>query len=134
MNPVDFLKTIYLGDRYCTKFIIDDKSRNIELHINCISRVRDLSGHWNYYNDENIDNGIIMFEDYDNFDTQPQGLIPNEEICDIAVQSILDKKYKFVISACNINEEANCKYIMISFEARRVCLIDPLKPDLKILI
>ena len=48
MNAIDFLKTVYFGDRYCTKLLLDSTNNKVELHINQISRIRDKSGEWNY--------------------------------------------------------------------------------------
>lgn len=61
MNAIDFLKTLYFGDRYCTKFLLDSTNNKVELHVNQISRIRDKSGEWNYYTDEDIENGVLVF-------------------------------------------------------------------------
>lgn len=40
MNTIDFLKTLYFGDRYCVDFNIDNKKKEIRMRVNCISRTR----------------------------------------------------------------------------------------------
>lgn len=49
MNPIDFIKTLYFGDRGLTKILLDLCENKRELHIDCISRVRDKSGEWKFY-------------------------------------------------------------------------------------
>jgi hypothetical protein len=54
MKPEEFVKTIYLGDRACKKIVIDGWDELLKIQVNEISRIRDVSGQWNYYNDENM--------------------------------------------------------------------------------
>ena len=75
-----FLNSIYLGDRFCEG--IDIKDRQIRLQINCISRVRDGSGEWNYYSDEDIEHGCLVFDEVVDFGWD-NGLCINDEIYDI---------------------------------------------------
>ena len=62
MNSSDFIKTIYLGDRACKGVVIDGWNSLVKIHIDNISRIRSLSGNWELYTDEDIENGFIVFE------------------------------------------------------------------------
>lgn len=50
-DPEVFLKTIYLGDGGCKGLLLYSGDRRLRILIDCISRVRDPSGLWNYYSD-----------------------------------------------------------------------------------
>ena len=63
MLASEFLKTIYLGDRACKSVTIGGWGNRIVIQVDEISRVRDPSGQWNYYNDENIANGLLVFSE-----------------------------------------------------------------------
>ena len=63
MNPIEFLKTLYFGDRFCTKIVIDGCNNKFEFHVDAISRTRDATGQWNYYFDEDVENGIVVVSD-----------------------------------------------------------------------
>ena len=52
MTPIEFVKTIYLGDRGCESVLVDALNNTVKLKIDCISRVRSPTGFWSYYNDE----------------------------------------------------------------------------------
>ena len=131
INAVEFLKTIYLGDRYCTKMIFDGINNVVEVHINCISRVRDVSGYWNYYNDENIENGVIVISGIQKIVYDKNGLIPNDEIS-IQAQPTNNGNYEFLLEACYVDKEAQSHDVTISVFAEDVYLIDPTNPVEKI--
>ena len=65
MKPMEFLKTVYLGDRCCTGISWDPRTKEIRLFINKISRVRDPSGNWEYYTDEDIDDRITRMRSFE---------------------------------------------------------------------
>ncbi len=132
MDAIDFLKTLYFGDRYCTRIILDGLKDNFELHINCISRVRDISGQWNFYNDENIENGIVVISGVKKIIFDESGLLPNDSIYNIYANKIDDKLYEFTIEANHGDEKLISHDLTIKVVGESVYLVDPKDPDKKI--
>jgi hypothetical protein len=71
MTPAEFLKTVYLGDRSCKGINIISCDKRIEIHVDCISRVRASSGLWDFYTDEDIVDGKIVFVGVERFSLTP---------------------------------------------------------------
>lgn len=132
MNAIDFLKTIYFGDRFCTKLVIDNLNAQFELHINQISRIRDKSGLWNFYTDEDIKNGILVIERIKKIFFDTSGFIPNDQIYDVYANEIDRDTYEFIIETSHIDEKAQTHNVTIKVLGQAVCLIDPKKPNVKI--
>ena len=88
MNPIDFLKTIYLGDRGCTKIVIDNDHSIIKFQIDLISRIRSQSGYWEYYQDENLEEGCIVISSIESFTMNSKGLLPNDCIKSLEAKKI----------------------------------------------
>lgn len=75
-----FLKTIYLGDRACQGYALESWKEVFRIYINEISRIRSSTGHWEYYNDENIAGGAIVFAGVQSVKFSPTGPIPNDYV------------------------------------------------------
>lgn len=134
MNPINFLETLYLGDRYCTKMIINSQGNLLEVHVNLISRVRDVSGEWNFYTDEDIENGIIVFFGLREIHFDQSGLIPNDELYNIKATKFSENVYEFIIETSNVSKNALTTDLMIKVLAEGVYLLDPNNPEKKIII
>ena len=80
MTPPDLLRTIYLGDRACKRILLDGWNDRVAVQVNTISRVRDPSGHWNFYISEDIDEGWIVFSGVRAVRFDPSGPLPNDYI------------------------------------------------------
>jgi hypothetical protein len=80
MNPVDFMKTVYLGDRGIKGYMIDSWNQIARLHITEISRVRSSDGQWHFYNEENLIDGRIVFEHIASFTIDPPGAVLDDFI------------------------------------------------------
>ncbi|KKQ49982.1 MAG: hypothetical protein US69_C0001G0010 [candidate division TM6 bacterium GW2011_GWF2_38_10] len=133
MNTIDFLKTLYLGDRYCTKMVINGIDNNFEIHINCISRIRDILGKWNFYTTEDIENGIIVIDGVKKIIFDQSGLLPNDEIYDIYAKQISHNLYEFTIEASHVDDNSMTHDLTIKVIGESVYLIDPKKPTMKII-
>lgn len=91
MNILEFLKTIYLGDRGCKSILIDGWCDEVKIQIDCISRVRDKT--WNYYRKEDLENGFIVFERVRSISIKPDGVVPNGFINDISAELVNENEY-----------------------------------------
>lgn len=134
MNPKEFVNTIYLGDRFCKRIIIDGYNDQIKIQINMISRIRNNSGNWKYYNDENIEDGMIVFNGTESIIFDPQGYLPNDEIQFVSVDEIEGNgKFIFRISAASCNKYGEYEDVIITIVAREIFLEDPTNPSKKII-
>jgi hypothetical protein len=121
MNPKEFLATVYLGDRGCKKILIDGWSNKLGLQVNCISRIRDDKpmNSWGYYNDEDVDDGWLVFSGLRSVSFTPSGPVPNDEL-EIKDVREVDGDYVFTISAGSGNEKAEITEVIIEFTAESV--------------
>jgi hypothetical protein len=135
-DPRIFVKTIYLGDRYCKSLTIDGPDRRVSLTVDLISRIRDPSGHWNFYDKEDIEDGRIVFEQVTWCSIEPQGFLPSEWIDIVSVEPSADANgyYYFTISlGAAIDPPGYTKELTMKITAARFHLEDPKRPGTKIL-
>jgi hypothetical protein len=145
MTPEELIKTIYLGDRVCDGICIDFCERRIKLQIDCISRVRSPSGQWEYYNDENIDNGYIVLSDVESYAIVPMGFFVNDYIYDFTIKNIehesssktiytfsLETGYTTYITTINGTTTFTIEPMEIEISAREFWLEDPRNPGVRI--
>jgi len=130
MPPNELINSIYLGDRCCKGIYIDFWEEIIKLKIDCISRIRSPSGYWEYYNDENIDDGYIVFSGIESYKINPMGVLANDFIFNYYIknteeQSCGKKIYTFIFEVGYPME--------IEIKARELWLEDPQKPGVKII-
>lgn len=100
MTPIEFTNTIYLGDRSCKAVIVDSWDDIVKLKIDCISRVRSPTG-WNFYNDENLDDGYIVFTSVKKFNWSSNGQLPNcyINILEVKLSEVADYyEFKFIVN------------------------------------
>lgn len=141
MNPKEFLQTIYLGDRGCKSLLIDGWNERVVIQVNQISRIRSSSGKWEFYTDEDIVDGLIVFDVVDSISLQPAGFIPNdlinsievEELCDAAAGDEMEQKVLFKIYIDSVNGEGRHTEVLIQIQASSVHLEDPTRPGLRII-
>lgn len=132
MNPIEFLKTIYFGDRYCTKLVTDSKKKQVELHVNTISRIRDKSGEWNCYFDEDIDNGAVVITGVKKMTFDESGLLPNDQIYDVYASEIGEGIYEFSIETSHVDEKGLTTDLIFRVMGESVYLLDPKQPNIMI--
>lgn len=132
MNVEQFIKSLYLGDRFCTKLIFDGDKNQVELHINLISRVRSESGEWNFYSDEDIENGAIVFAGIKSIDLGDLKMLPNDQLYNIDVKNLSNDLYEFVIETSHVDQDAMTHDLTIRLVAEGAFLMNPLMPEVKI--
>lgn len=132
LGPIEFLKTIYLGERLCTKLVLDNMNNQIEIHLNLISRIRDSSGEWNYYSDEDVEDGIIVLTGVTEIHLDPSGLLPNDQIYDIYVKQDDEQGFEFTIEASHVTKDAVTHDLTIVIKGEGIHIIDPKNPHVKI--
>lgn len=139
MNPIELLQSIYLGDRACKSILIDSWVSEVVLTVDLISRVREPTGHWNFYSDENIVDGRLVFTGVSYFSVVPNGLIPNDLINQMDVRA-LDKvsktdndQYEFLISIDSVDTFGNHTEVEVKIVANGFHLEDPKQPSIEII-
>ena len=136
MNMIDFLKTIYVGDRYVKGFIIDSQQKVVKIQVDSISRVRSEDGLWNFYNDENIDDGLIVFSDVEAISFDPPGFIPNDGINYWDIKKIKREDdqdvYDIELYIGSYYKLGEYNEVKVCIRATRAYLEDPLRPGIEI--
>jgi hypothetical protein len=93
-DPLKFLQTIYLGDRGITCISMDSVRETVKIHIDCISRVRGKN--WNYYTDEDLENGSIVFTGCKTFFWDTNGILPSDFVDIESVEQTAADEYTIV--------------------------------------
>ena len=103
--------------------------KEVKLKINEISRIRDSNGLWNYYNDENIVDGFIVFSNVETFYLEPKGIIPNDEICDWKIIELENGIFEVVFYIGSYNSQGEYNEAVINLHAKEMCLEDVEKKE-----
>lgn len=129
MSPTEFIETIYLGDRAIKKICIDGWGNSVKIEVNEISRIRSADGLWNFYKDEDIENGEIVTLGVQEFSIEPRGVIPNDYIASIACKMVNESTFNLVIEAASVTSDGESRLATVSIVASGLHLIDPKYPD-----
>ena len=132
MLLTDFLRTIYLGDRACKSITIDGSNKCVVIKVDEISRVRSESGNWEFYNDENIVDGLLVFSDVRSVLFDPAGPIPNDYISGLTAEPLHDGHFRFLFSAASVDRSARSTEVLMTIEAKRLHLENPSIPGVAI--
>ena len=136
MNPQQFLKSVYLGDRACKGVMIDSWRKRVAIQVDVISRLKPGTETWDYYNEADIKDGWLVFTEVSTVCFEPAGPLPNDLINDVSVQLVglpgAEPACLFVISIGSVDDSGISTEVHVRIEARGVHLEDPAKPGMEI--
>lgn len=118
----NFLNSLYFGDRFCEKVEISDKK--IVFQINCISKLKSGSTTWNYYSNEDIEHGCLVFDEIKEYHSTSE-LIINEDIYEISVLDKSDDVYTFLIQGSNFSDNLMSTDIEMTIQAKKFYIYNP---------
>ncbi len=133
MDAKDFVSTIYLGDRACKGIEIDTWAAEVSVQVDVISRVRSADGNWNFYTDEDVENGRLVFTNVKKIFLDQNGYLPNDLINSLEAIDQKDGTYCFLLSVCSVMDEPQGQEAVIKIIAEGIALRDPLKPDVLVI-
>lgn len=125
MRPDELLKTVYLGDRAVKTINLDGFGSRVSIQVDEISRIRSASGLWEYYNAENIVDGLLVFTQVLEVRFDPPGPLPNDYINDIECEFTGNEYYKFQLSVGSVDSDAKSIEIKITILCKGFHLEDP---------
>lgn len=128
MNPLEFLHTVYLGDRALKSLLVDGWNARVCLQVDCISRVRGET--WNFYSAEDVADGLLVFTDVTSFRIDPPGAIPDAEILWWDAAPTADDSSRWRVQfqvACCTGYKATVEIV-----CKQVHIEDPARPGAKI--
>jgi hypothetical protein len=122
MSPDQFLKTVYLGDRACQSIALEGWKKEIKINVDCISRVRGPT--WNFYTDEDIKEGFLVFENVQGFKFEPPGFLPNDWIEPVSVNSLNPEgtQWGIVLSLGAVNDKGESQDVLLHLVAESVSI------------
>lgn len=122
----DFLYSLYLGDRWCE--CMEIKEDRVVIQINCISRLKKGTKEWNYYSDEDVEHGCLVFEEVTEFKTNSD-LEFNDEIYEVKVLEKQDDVYTFVVYGSNVSLDSMgrlvCANLEYQIKAKKLNILNP---------
>lgn len=122
MTPIDFLRTIYLGDRMCKAFHIDGHKGEVKIEVDLISRVRGQA--WDFYSEEDIQDGFVVLEGVTSIAFEPAGPLPNDWIeFESAHPLEKDGTYRISLSVGAASaDSASVVEVKVEIVAKSLCL------------
>lgn len=127
-----FLSTIYTGDRACKALLIDSWNATVRIQISCIARIRSATGIWDYYTDEDITDGYLVFENVSSLEMQNAGRLPNDLINGIEVLEETADRIRLRISIDSVDASGDRAETTLTVTCRSIHLEDPARPGERI--
>lgn len=131
MDPTALLRTVYLGDRACKSITIDGWAKTMKITVDCISRIRSDSGNWDYYTDEDIVDGILVFGGVRDLFLQNEGCLPNDEI-DISISGVENDATSLEIAIGSADDSGRVHKVLMKFRCESAWIEDPRKPGVPV--
>ena len=111
---------------------IDGWNSKVKIQMTCISRVR--SSNWDFYTDEDLPNGLMVFEDVKSFSVSPNGAIPNDTINEIWVEEAEpDGSCVIAVSVDAVDDSGSRSEVEIRIRASSMSLEDVRNPGVRII-
>ena len=115
------LESLYLGDRFCEK--VEFGENKISFQMNRISKLKEGTKEWNYYTDEDIEHGYLVFDNVIEYGVNNK-LPFNDEIYHIEMVEKKDDIFFFKINGCNVSDTAVSTDIEMWIRAKRFYVLD----------
>lgn len=131
MNPAALMKTVYLGDRACRALTINGWAKEIRIHVDCISRMRPSTETWDYYVDEDITEGVLVFADVDQLNIEVSGPLPNDEI-EVVTSEPGVGQTATTVSIGAVDQDGVSHEFLLRFLCRDAWLEDPKSPGVEL--
>jgi hypothetical protein len=128
----EFLSTLYVGDRACKSIMMDGWTSTVRVQIDCVSRVRDPSGIWNFYTDEDIRDAVLVFADVLTIELRGDGHMPNDVINSIEVVDVVGDVATVELSVDSVDADAVHHEAIVRLRCKGVWLEDPARPGVRI--
>lgn len=141
MHPKELLQTLYIGDRGCKSIVLDGWNKRVLVQVTVISRIRSTSGDWEFYTDEDIEDGYIVFTGVESVAFTPPGPVPNDFINSIElIQSAASceeesgegKLFLFELSIDSVNDAGDSHEVILRVRSAGIHLEDPARPGVQI--
>ena len=128
------LSTIYLGDRACKAVINDEWKERIGIQIDEISRLKPGTDRWDFYNDENIENGWLVFTGVTRFTISPEGAVPGGDWIELGDVLPLpeDGQFRVTVHVGCVDRDGSMRDGRIEIDAAGCHLEDPRRPGIEI--
>jgi len=100
--------------------------------VDCISRVRSASGTWDYYVDEDVVDGVLVFSGVDVLELRNEAHMPNDSINSIEVVEQREGFAVVEISVDSVGPDASHHETFLRIRCKSMHIEDPARPGLKI--
>jgi hypothetical protein len=132
MSPRDFIRTLYLGDRACKAILIDGWNGNVKVQVDRISRVRSASGTWDFYTDEDVIDGFLVFDGVETLELVNSGHLPNDLINSVKVLEEHSEHVIIELSIDSVKSDASRHEALLRITCKSIHIEDPARPGLHI--
>jgi len=104
---------IYLGDRAIKKIEFYLWTKQIRIQVNLISRIAYGTTEWNFYDNEDLEDGYLVFSDVSFFNITPNGSIPDDYIISIITDNVNVEYFESTIVAVGQIPNTNLETLII---------------------
>jgi len=129
VNPPEFVKTVYLGDRAVKAITIDCWNARIAVQVDVVSRLRPGTDRWDFYTAADVRDGLIVFTGVTTLSFHPPGPLPNDTVNDFTVVAGAGAdSWRFELSVGTGDGSGTLSEVTVTIEATAVHIEDPAAP------